>query len=353
MSIKKIISVILSVTMLVSLLPLSASAVTSPKEEVSTISFDEYSVDVIGPNAAAEIEALIAENEMLNMQLDNETISEEIALKIRGQIARNDERVQELGGSAPPHELLEDLILSVMNQYEVQSTNNWHPSDLASDLSVKYNVSSSYATSYGGKSQYHLVLKSNDKDPYLKINKSEHFYDSITPGSTEAQKWVKDVIKIYAEKFIGAGLGVLHPALSFLPYELLGLESQPDENSISSAGDATELTVNTVTTVKFVYVLEESTNEWVYALSTNRVSFATTVTQLLSINNRAYNKSTDLNGLYDNGDYYSASADANSAFAAGITRNTCVGSINASSEEKPEIVVVVPIKAPTYVVDMI
>ena len=53
------------------------------------------------------------------------------------------------------------------------------------------------------------------------------------------------------------------------------------------------LTLNTVTSVKFTYVLDEATDIWKLCLSTNLVSTAFTCTEYLSVNGKAVNKSKD------------------------------------------------------------
>jgi hypothetical protein len=240
-----------------------------------------------------------------------------------------------------------------MKQSGIQRSAEWHPSDLIENFNDMYDMSGSYATTYAGRTQYHLVFQSKGNDPYLRNVKTDHFYDGISAGSTEARNWVQEIIKIYAEKFVGTSLGIMSPYLELLPYELLDIATQPTASAISSTRNATVVTVNTVSIQKFVYIYNTSLSEWIFGVSTNKVSMSTTVTQAITVNGRAYNKSVDYNGYWIYGDYLNASTDANNEYNTGNARNTCIYKVSGYSESKDRDIVTVDIFDPTFVAHMI
>lgn len=203
-----------------------------------------------------------------------------------------------------------------------------------------------YSTTYQGKKQNHIIFQGNGNDPYLHKTKTGHIYNSISPNTTEATQWVNEVVKIYASKAFGS-----IPIVEWLPYELLGLV-KPKPSVISSSGNATVVTLNAVTTQKFVFVWNESAGDWVYSLSVNKVNYSETRTVAMNVNGVARNESVDKGPYYINGDYNNASSLAN-AYSNGYEAVRCIDSIYAYSSSKDKNVISIDILTPRFVAHML
>lgn len=203
-----------------------------------------------------------------------------------------------------------------------------------------------YSTTYQGKKQNHIIFQGNGNDPYLHKTKTGHIYNSISPNTTESTRWVNEVIKVYASKAFGS-----IPVVEWLPYELLGV-AKPKPSAISSTGNATVVTLNAVTTQKFVFVWNESAQDWVYSLSVNKVNYSETRTVAMKINGVARNKSVDKGPYYINGDYNNASSLANT-YSNGYEAVRCIDSIYAYSSSKDQNVISIDILTPRFVAHML
>ena len=207
-----------------------------------------------------------------------------------------------------------------------------------------YNVWQ-YQTTYGGKKQTHVIFESIGKDPYLNKTQTGYIYNKISPRTREARNWISEIVKIYAYKGIGA-----IPILGWTPYELLEV-AKPKPSEISSTGNATVVTLNTVVVQKFVFVWNKSSKNWVYSLSTNRMSASHTVTFALNVRGNAINRSFDF-GPYDiRGDYDNAKAIANQ-HSNGFEAVRCIDSYTAYSTSMRTNKIKIKIHTPRFVAHM-
>ncbi len=104
----------------------------------------------------------------------------------------------------------------------------------------------------------------------LERNDTKVFYGNISANSSTAQNFVDEVISIYVSKGVSTLLELI-PGVKYLPYEL-AFSNKPSPTEIYSSGNA--LTCNLVTSnvLVFTYVLDETTNSWVYCASGNSVT---------------------------------------------------------------------------------
>ena len=253
-----------------------------------------------------------------------------------------------LGAEKPSKEKMKELLIA--SSGEQGNTINWHPEELIDDFDHMYDIWG-YTNKYGDLDTYHLMFQYDGNDPYLHKNVTKVIYDSISPGSQAAQYWVDETIKIYAQKLIGTGLGLANPLVNWLPWELL-FTSPPSPNEISSSGDATVMTLNSVTAVKFVFVYDSQFDEWVHSLSTNRVNYSYTVTEAVVRNGIPYNDSEDFNGLYVFGNFNSANADAGEAFEDGDFVNTGMYKLGVYSDSKSQDEINISLHCPDLVIHM-
>ncbi len=346
LSLKRNMSLVLVVLMILPL-GLTVSAEIAPNVRIMP-----SSLNIISPEAAEEIERLLVKNSDLEAMLSNESVSRSSTLEIQREIDNNNKRIEELGVSSPSNALLEDLIHSSMPDDALLLRDGWHPSELVEEMSCMYDLSASYATTHEGRAQYHLNVKHKGEDPYLHVVKTDHFYDGIPKGSTEAHNWAHEIIEIYAQRLASYAINKLSPVLSVLPYEVLGIAQQPNDSAIYSSQDATVVTLNTTSTQKFVFVYDDYNSGWYYALSTNRVSCSITVTQALSINGRSYNNSKDYNNINEFNEFFNAAADANRAYELGTQFNTCISEISGYSTSKDKDMVSCKIFTPYYIYAM-
>lgn len=172
-------------------------------------------------------------------------------------------------------------------------------SNLASQLNQMYDAYGKQSTYYDGNKNYkiyeiYVTYSDNKKNgiPLQKVTTGHVLYNKINLGSDEAFHWTNEIISIYVSKGISYILEKYTPIITYLPYEVF-FSSKPNSSQISSPGGAMVLTLNTVTSIKFTYVLDETTDIWKLCLSTNLVSAAFTCTECLSVNGKAVNKTKD------------------------------------------------------------
>ncbi len=172
-------------------------------------------------------------------------------------------------------------------------------SSLTSRLNQMYDAYGKQSTYYDGSKNYKVyeiyVMHSNSKKNGIaleRVTTNHILYDKINADSSEASQWINEIISIYVSKGISSVLEALNPVVKYLPYEIF-FSSKPTASQISSPGAAMALTLNTVTTIKFTYVLDETIDTWKLCLSTNLVSAAFTCTECLSVNGKAINKTKD------------------------------------------------------------
>ena len=347
--IKKILTVFLAFLFT---LPLEICAYAENAPDISGKLMEKYSINVVSPEAASEIESLNVQISILQSALNNRSLSRSDAEQINLEINNYKKRVKELGSSSPSEEFLEELILSSMPQAASRMGMDWHPSQLAQSMISMYDTSLSYATTYDGRAQYHLILRHKGADPYLHVVKTDHFYNGISKGSTEAHNWAQETMKFYVEAYMDFIIGQINPFLTLIPYTLLGIAAQPNDSAIYSNQDATVATINTTSTQKFVYVFDNYSNGWYYALSTNYVSCAVTITQAISVNGISYNDSEDYNNIIVYNQYTDAHIDANSAYEASVTGNTCISEVIGYSQSKSREMISCRIHTPTYIIHM-
>lgn len=267
-----------------------------------------------------------------------------------------------LGADKPSKELMVKLIKAsdkeqkkTLNQMAASngvSTNSsdWHPEDLIEQFDEMYDVWG-YSTTYNGRLQYHLIFQHEGNDPYLAKLTTKHVYNDFSAGSSTAEKWVDEILKVYAEKSTGAYLGLLNPVLNWLPWELL-FDSKPSANDISSSTSATVFTLATNTTVKFVYIYDTNNEDWWFALSTNYVYWSWEVSEYVFKNGHSYQDEDSGSNIALYGDYYSASSDADEAFTNGHSRKTTIYKQALWSESFDRDEIVHNIHSPTFVAHM-
>lgn len=274
-------------------------------------------------------------NSYNNTTENNEINSISKATKLQNEIRLNEERLLELGAERTSAALLEHFIFQTTDTKPENNIllqlNSWDPSVIISQFMDAYDIWG-YTMDYLGYTQYHIIFQSNGSDPYLYHNQRYTAYGKFEAGSSEAYKWVNDIISIYAEKLVGGGIEKLHPMLIFLPYELL-FSVKPSPTEVKSQGIATFLNQSLLITQKFVYTYNTSTNQWDYSLSTNRVQNLVDITSEVIKNGTLYREPTYFNDMSD-GDYYNAGRDAYTAFLGKNSINTCQNMIVVHSSSK-------------------
>ncbi len=123
-------------------------------------------------------------------------------------------------------------------------------------------------------------------------------------------------------------------------------------SEISSTGNATVVTLNTVVVQKFVFVWNNSSENWVYSLSANRMNAYQTVTLALNIKGKAVNKSLDFEPYDIRGDYDNAKAIANQ-HSNGFEAVRCIDSYVAYSSSKNINQIKMDILTPRFVAHML
>jgi len=235
-------------------------------------------------------------------------------------------------------EQLNDEIVELrMERSEIEDEDSVRLSDIDSEISKK-------------QKQIHLIFTSIGQDRNLHRSTSKKIYDSFEANSNECKKFINDLIKVYAAKVVNVIIG--DSIINLAPWELL-FNDKPQANQISSNGDALYATLNTVSVQKFVFVYDTSKDNWVYCLSTNKVSCSLSVTAALCIDGRAVNQSKDYGPTWIYGDWNNASKDADFGYNNGIEMQTCISEVCVESTSKNTVEVVNYIHTPKYVAHML
>lgn len=343
---KKLISMVLVVVLVM----LSCPAVFA--EETATQKIN--GLTVVSQEEATEIEQLIAINNNLNLELEKASKTRADTSKITREIEMNNQKIADLGAHAPSDELLEKLVIASMSQSDIMPCALWHPSDIVEGLKSMYDLSHSYSTIYNGKQQYHLIFRHNGNDLKLSRVKTDHFYDKIDINSKDAYDYLTDVISFVFEYTVSSLITEVYPSWVMIPAKMIGVvAASPEETSITSSGNALVVTANTAAIQKFVFIYDEANDDWFYALSTNMVTYALSFTQAVTVDGRAINYTNTYTNMTMNGAYYSALADSDSAFDAGLPRFTCIYELAGYSDAKNKKMMNVKIHSPKYVIDMV
>lgn len=211
-------------------------------------------------------------------------------------------------------------------------------SHLASQLNQMYDAYGKQSTYYDGKKNYQIyeiyVTHNPNKSSGLSnmgYSNSKYLYNSgFAAGSTEAQNWINEILDIYIGKITSSALELI-PGMRFVPYELL-TSSKPSKTEISAPNNSTLAVLNTVTSVKFTYVLDENTDTWKYCSSTNKVSVAASYILLVSYRGVAKNCSTDLPTKVLYGGYTNSIQNAVNIFKGNYSAgNYCLNLVKINS----------------------
>jgi hypothetical protein len=319
---------------------------------------NNYSNDIVilSNESANLIELKLEELSELKLKKEleelNTTDNKKTILNLEKEIKKIKKELQSLGAEKPSKKFLTKLLEAEKKKMDKEFgiLSDWHPSDIIDTFDGAYDVWG-YSTTYSGYQLYHLIFEYNGNDPYLAKSDTEKIYDAFSQGSSDAYYWLEETIKVYAEKLVGGGLGLLNPLTQFVPWELL-FSSKPSSNEISSTGDALVATLSSLTTQKFVYVYDTLNSEWAYALSTNRVNYAYTFTEIIYKDGSCYhdNESQSNQNVY--GDYYSASSDAVDYFESYTYGKTCIDKLAAYSDSNSSDEINMSIFTPTFVAHM-
>ncbi|MCM3634719.1 hypothetical protein [Paenibacillus camelliae] len=314
-----------------------------------------------------ETEIMKLNNEKLILEKKNEYISKNYATatnkkslldssharmsQIDAEMQSIDTQLAKLGVEKPSKELLLEFLKSNPEAFEDKLQLDYSTSSIYDEMediidtwNYMYNVTG-YATTYSGKTQYHLTFMYKGNDPYLSKNQTKTVYSQFSSGSTQATYWINEVLSIYVDKLIGASL----KKFDLLPWELL-FSSKPT-NSISSTGDATVAHLQTLTTVKFVFVYNTSSEYWFFALSTNYVNVAYNVDAYIIRNNQIYNDGTDGN-LTEYGDYNNSLSLANSAYNNGYADKRTLTKVKLKSKSMGNDQITINLHNPTFIAHM-
>lgn len=225
---------------------------------------------------------------------------------------------------------MRDALSALNSEYAIQSTHSsWHPSEIAEQFEDAYDIVAYVTFGENLQQQYHIIFSGKGKDPYLSKtipgDRNIVLSKEFAEGSSAAQVWLDSLVKIYADKLIGTGLGLLHPIFNFLPWELLTTE-KPSVRAISSDSNSSTKIVSPCVnaSVKFVYVYNDVSDTWSYVLSTSRIFVTYSVNFNVYVNGTHYNSSKDYNNIMVSGDYDNAKEDASQAFSTNRTMNTCI-----------------------------
>lgn len=245
-----------------------------------------------------ELTCFTAELGVLESKNLNGEYTEEIKNKNQ-EISDVKNRIKSQGANTFDDELMCEIVTNADYSGAVAGRSTPDLSSLTSQLNQMYDAYGKQSTYYDGNKNYSIyeiyVVHSNSKKNGIalqRVTTNHILYDKINAGSSEATQWINEIISIYVSKGVSSILEALNPVVKYLPYEIF-FSSKPTASQISSPGAAMALTLNTVTTVKFTYVLDEATDTWKLCLSTNLVSAAFTCTECLSVNGKATNKSKD------------------------------------------------------------
>ena len=307
---------------------------------------NSVSEDDIMLSSKTQSEVELIENKIeniaaLRLVLENNNISKAEAININNEINSLKTDLEELGAK-PSRETLITLVTAALAQMD--SPLKWHPRDIVDQFDGAYDVWG-YTTTYSGKPQYHLVFEDGGYETDLKKMRTQSYKKRFSSGSSGAQYWVNETLKVYAQKLIGSGLGLANPLINFTPWELF-FSSQPSPNIISANSDSTIITLNTNSIQKFVFVYDSGLDDWHYALSVNKLRYSYTVTEAITISGTPQNESKDYNHKNVYGDYSRASYYANSNYNASIDTCRCIDEIavrrNSNSSDYCEISIFTP-----------
>lgn len=255
----------------------------------------------------------------------------------------------ELGAERPSKEFLLELLINspdmVKNNSLVSTTSIYDDMEEIIDtwegmyniIGVPYN--------YSGKTQYHLTFMYKGNDPYLSKNQTKVIYNQFTANSTIAAHWVSEVLSLYTEKAIGAAL----KQFDILPWELL-FSSKPS-NAISSSGDATVATLHTLTTIKFVFVYNTSSQSWFFALSNSYTNIDYEVSAYVIRNNQIYQSEVGDN-ITVYGDYNSSQLYANQAYDNGVPVKRTLSRVRLTSKSMNNDQIMINFHSPNFVGQM-
>lgn len=261
------------------------------KDECNTADFDRL---------VEELTSLTAELEIMKVQDSNGKYSEEIQNKEQ-EISAVKSCLLVNGADTFNDEMMRRVVMNADYSGAITEKSTPDLSNLAAQLNQMYDAYGKESTYYDGNKNYKVyeiyITHSSSKRngiPLQKVTTNHVLYNKINAGSTEASNWVNEVLDVYVSKGISYIfiLEKYNPIIKYLPYEIF-FSSKPSSAQISSPGGAMVLTLNTVTSIKFTYVLDEATDTWKLCLSTNLVSAAFTCTECLSIGGKATNKSKD------------------------------------------------------------
>lgn len=348
---KKIFLVyVLVQALLISTLPVSMV-------QAAEIASDLNAVSISTLNEIERINDEIIELRMEKANLDEEDFVRRAELE--NQIMAKKEEMTALGAEKVEHEFLEELLesaIQTINTEEgiaVASLENppYDIARIAAQFEGMYDISG-VAVNYDGKEQYHLIFSSIDNDKHLHKVTTKNVYNSFTANSNEAANFVNDLIEIYGQKLFAELISTINPVLSWVPWELV-CSSKPAANQISSSGNALLVTLNTVSTQKFVFVRESASHSWDCCLSTNKVSCAITVTSAVNVNGIAKNESKDYGPFWIDGNWDNATVDANTAFKLKDVWRTCISEISIHSNSKGVDAITQEIHTPMYIIHMV
>lgn len=312
---------------------------------------------VVSEETLHTIEMIHEEIVELKMEKSYLTESDFVRLsEIDNLLEEKETQIEALGATEIDPNFLSHLInttaeSATISNDGVMTASSWHPEDLEEIYEGMYDVRC-VTTIVDGKLQAHVLFQSIGNDPYLHQVKSTLVYDSFSKGSSAASYYTQETIKIYAQKVIGSALSNLSPVFSIIPWEL-AFTSPPPSNELSASENALSTTLNTVSVQKFVYVYDDTRDEWWFCLSTNKVSVSVTVVQALVRNGQAVNDVTNFDTFWEYGDWYDSTQHANTAFQLRIEDKRCVKKISVYSDAKGETELVINIFTPTYVAHML
>lgn len=317
-------------------------------------------INIVSISTLNEIERLndeIIELRMKKASLDEEDYAQRT--EIENQIVAKKEKMAALGAEKVEREFLEELIEAAMDTANIEAGISpaalTNPPDqiaqIAAQFEGMYEISG-VGIEYYGTEQYHLIFTSIDCDRHLHQVTTVNAYDSFEANSNVAANFVNEAINIYGQKIFGKVLSSIHPFLQWAPWEVF-CESKPSASQISSNGNALVVTLNTISTQKFVFVRGSSAENWHNCLSTNKVSCAVSATVAVNVNGEAKNRSKDYGAVWVFGDWDRAIVDAKAAYESNDVVRNCICEISVHSNSKNADVITQQIHAPKYVADMV
>lgn len=370
-SLKSKLNIILSVVLVFMLVTpmVSANSVIKPVDSnlskltpVSDAAFNEIQeLESQLTKLNNEILSLTSQNEYVaknftTMSNQKELVSsnETQIIRINSELEAINAQLTELGVEEPSNEFLLELLKTSPEVFDDQLDKlqlNYQASsiydemeDIINTWKYMYNVSG-YSYTHSGKTQYHLTFMYKGSDPYLSKNTTKVIHSAFSSGSSQAAFWVNEIISIYVDKIVGASL----KKLDWVPWELLF--SQKPTNAISSSGNSAVGTLTTLTTVKFVFIYNTSSQYWFYALSTNYVNVVADVSAYVIQNNKILRDATSYD-FTDYGDYNMSYWLADAAYNRGYPDKNAVTKVRLSSKSFNNDQIVINIHNPSGVGQM-